>query len=133
MAGETDINTLLSGLSPQLLDDTYVFCTLPDGVYGDYAMTRPIASFQEIEGLTLVMTQGNADTQGLDYDGLFHCISLQIHSSLQAVGLTAAISGKLADADISANIIAGYYHDHLFVPQANVVEALEILNNINNL
>ena len=132
MAGETDINTLLSGLTPQLLNDTYVFCTLPDGVYGDYAMTRPIASFQEVEGLTLVMTQGNADAQSLVYDGLFCCISLQIHSSLQAVGLTAAISSKLADADISANIIAGYYHDHLFVPQAKVVEALEVLNNINN-
>jgi len=132
MAGETDINTLLSGLTPQLLNDTYVFCTLPDGVYGDYAMTRPIASFQEVEGMTLVMTQGNADAQSLVYDGLFCCISLQIHSSLQAVGLTAAISSKLADADISANIIAGYYHDHLFVPQAKVVEALEVLNNINN-
>jgi len=132
MAGETDINTLLSGLSPKLLDDTYVFCTLPDGIYGDYAMTRPIASFQEIEGLTLVMTQGNADEQGLVYDGLFRCISLQIHSSLEAVGLTAAVSGKLANADISANIIAGYYHDHLFVPQAKVVEALEILNNIKD-
>ena len=132
MAGETDINTLLSGLSPQLLDETYVFCTLADGVYGHYAMTRPIASFQEKEGLTLVINQTDADAQGLVYNGLFRCISLQIHSSLEAVGLTAAISGKLADANISANIIAGYYHDHLFVPQAKVVEALEILNNIKD-
>ncbi|MDP6197581.1 MAG: ACT domain-containing protein [Porticoccaceae bacterium] len=133
MTGETDIDIILHALSPTLLDDSYVFCTVSDGVYGDYITTQPIASFQEAEGLTLVITQDRADAHGLAYEGLFRCISLQIHSSLEAIGLTALISAKLAAAGISANMIAGYYHDHVFVPQSRATDALDILNNNNTL
>ena len=133
MTGETDINIILNDLSPRLLDDNYVFCTVPDGAYGDCASTQPVASFQEAEGLTLVITKDRADAHGLAYEGLFRCISLQIHSSLEAIGLTALISAKLAAAGISANMIAGYYHDHVFVPQSRANDALDILNNNNTL
>lgn len=91
----------------------------------------PIASFQEREGLTLVVTAENAAACGLDYQGVFRCISLQVHSSLEAVGLTAIVSGKLAAYEISANVIAGYYHDHIFVPEQFADEALERVRNLN--
>ena len=65
--------------------------------------------------------------------GLFRCISLQVHSSLESVGLTAVVAGKLAVYDISVNMIAGYYHDHLFVPAAQADTAFGLLNNLNNL
>jgi len=133
MSGETDLKRLLNGLSPLILEPCYVFCTLANGCYGDYSEAKPIASFQEPEGLTLVLTKENADTYGLSYEGLFRCISLQVHSSLEAVGLTAIISGKLASYDISANVIAGFYHDHVFVPEQDAEQALELLNNLSKL
>tara|TARA_B110000046_G_scaffold178962_1_gene207489 strand:- start:2823 stop:3224 length:402 start_codon:yes stop_codon:yes gene_type:complete len=132
MFGETDIKTILRGLAPIRLDDAYVFCTVPGANYGDYAEAQPIASFGEKEGLTLILTQTHADRFGLLYEGLFSCISLQVHSSLESVGLTAIVAGKLAAHNISANIIAGYYHDHLFVPQANASEALTLLADLTN-
>jgi len=131
MPGETDLKAILQSLSPIMLDDTYVFCTVVGASYGDYAETAPIASYQENEGLTLVLTQERADIAKLGYEGLFSCISLQVHSSLESVGLTAVVAGKLAAYEISANIIAGYYHDHVFVPQAQASEAFELLRNLN--
>ncbi|HAZ94259.1 MAG TPA: transporter [Porticoccaceae bacterium] len=131
MPGETDLKAILQSLSPIMLDETYVFCTVVGASYGDYAETAPIASYQENEGLTLVLTQERADIAKLGYEGLFSCISLQVHSSLESVGLTAVVAGKLAAYEISANIIAGYYHDHVFVPQAQASEAFELLRNLN--
>ena len=131
MSGETDLKAILQSLSPIMLDETYVFCTVVGASYGDYAETAPIASYQENEGLTLVLTQERADIAKLGYEGLFSCISLQVHSSLESVGLTAVVAGKLAAYEISANIIAGYYHDHVFVPQAQASEAFELLRNLN--
>jgi len=131
MSGETDLKAILQSLSPIMLDDTYVFCTVVGASYGDYAETAPIASYQENEGLTLVLTQERADASGLSYEGLFRCISLQVHSSLESVGLTAVVAGKLAAYEISANIIAGYYHDHVFVPQAQASEAFGLLRDLN--
>ena len=131
MPGETDLKAILQSLSPIMLDDTYVFCTVVGASYGDYAETAPIASYQENEGLTLVLTQERADASGLSYEGLFRCISLQVHSSLESVGLTAVVAGKLAAYEISANIIAGYYHDHVFVPQAQASEAFGLLRDLN--
>jgi hypothetical protein len=49
------------------------------------------------------------------------------------VGLTAVVAGKLAVYDISVNMIAGYYHDHLFVPAAQAEQALELLNNLSHI
>ena len=67
MSGETDLKAILQTLSPLMLDETYAFCTLPDGKYGDYSEASPIASFQEQEGLTLVVSRANADAMGLEF------------------------------------------------------------------
>lgn len=116
MAGETNLEVLLEELSPSLGEEIFVVCTLPEADYGALAATRPLASIREAEGLTLVLSQSEADAQGLDYEGTHRCITLRVHSSLEAVGLTAAVSRALADAGISANMLAGYYHDHVLVP-----------------
>jgi len=131
MSGETDLKAILQSLSPVMLDETYVFCTIVGASYGDYAETAPIASYQEHEGLTLVLTKERADASELGYEGLFSCISLQVLSNLESVGLTAVVAGKLAAYEISANIIAGYYHDHVFVPQARASEAFGLLRDLN--
>ena len=127
MNAETDLDTLIRNLEPRTLSATYVFCSLEDANYGALSHTSPLASFAEPEGLTLVLTRESADQEGLPYQGTFRCISLQVHSSLEAVGLTAAVTGELAAHDISANVIAGYHHDHIFVPSHQAESALRLL------
>ena len=128
---EPDGNTSRGDLAPRLAPDHYVFCSLPGAQYGDLAQTHPLACVAEAEGLTLVLAQDQADGEGLAYTGLFRCISLGLHSSLDAVGLTAMISSELAQHGISANVIAGYHHDHVLVPSAQAQEALSLLQQLS--
>ena len=132
MTAETDLTTLIRNLEPRTLPDTYVFCSLDDTDYGALAHTNPLASFAEAEGRSLVLTREAAEEEGLSYEGTFRCISLQVHSSLAAVGLTAAVTGELAAHDISANVIAAYHHDHIFVPSHQVESALQLLENMSS-
>ena len=127
MTGEEGLNTLLVLLQPRLLPGDFVFCTAANLKYGDFAELQPLASYQEEEGLTLVLAKQSADVAGLAYDAVFNCIILMVHSSLEAVGLTAAVSGKLAANGISANVMAAYHHDHVFVPENKAQLALQLL------
>ena len=131
MAGEKNLEKLLGSMSPVLVKGEYVFCTLKNSKYGDYADARPIASFKEAEGLTLVLPKETADSFGLSYDGIFRCITLGVHSSLEAVGLTATVAGKLANHGIAANVIAAYFHDHVFVQSELADRAIGILSKYN--
>ena len=128
VVGETNLEELLQAMSPQLQEEDYIFCTIPHACYGDHAELEPIASFKEQEGLTLVIPKSMADRKGLDYESSFKCITLNVHSSLDAIGLTAAFSRKLTDHGISANVIAGYYHDHIFVQKQRAEQAMEALH-----
>lgn len=128
MKGENNLEKLLAGMSPRLIDGEYVFCTIQTANYGDYAETRPIASFTEDEGLTLVMLKDKAENADLAFEAVFRCITLGVHSSLEAVGLTAAVAGRLAEAGIAANVIAAYYHDHVFVQSELAEQAIGILS-----
>jgi hypothetical protein len=125
---EKDLRKLMTSLSPHLMDGDFVFCTIQDARYGDFTELLPMASFCEDEGLTLLVTKENADKAGLTYESIFKCITLKVHSSLEAVGLTAAVSSKLAEKGISANVIAAYYHDHIFVQAEKANVALSALN-----
>lgn len=127
MAGETDLASLLSSMAPELVEGGFVFCTLENACYGDFAQLLPLASFREREGVTLVLPRNGADEAGLTYESVFRCITLTVHSSLDAVGLTAAVCARLAQRGISANVIAAYYHDHIFVQSERATEALAVL------
>jgi hypothetical protein len=127
LAGERNLEKLLRSMSPVLVKGDYVFCTLKNSRYGDYADAMPIASFEEAEGLTLVLPKEAADSSDLPYDGIFRCITLGVHSSLEAVGLTAAVAGKLATHGIAANVIAAYFHDHIFVQANHAEQAIGLL------
>ena len=115
-------------LQPDLLIDNYVFCTFPQKKYGDLEHLSPIGFFQENEGITLVITEKMAKLHNLSFEGIFKCISLKLISTLSSVGLTKKIAILLADKNISANIYAGYYHDHIFVPLERVDEAFKLLS-----
>lgn len=132
MSGETDLEKLLATISPELMAGEYVFCTFEGAQYGDYADLKPIAAMQESEGLTLVIDKNTADEREMVYKPVFMGITLRVHSSLDAVGLTAAFASKLTEHGISANVIAGFYHDHLFVPENLAEKAIEALNELGN-
>jgi hypothetical protein len=130
MTGETDLEKLLASMSPELIDGEYVFCTFENSRYGDHADLEPVAAFSESEGLTLVVPKSKADEKNLSYESVFRCITLRIHSSLDAIGLTSVFSGKLTEHKISANVIAGFYHDHIFVQSKHAERAIEALAEI---
>lgn len=125
MTGERDLRTLLHGMRPELNPGRHVFTTLragepPTGV-------TPVVTVAEREGLTLVVPEAQAIAAGLPYDFVAGWITLRVHSALDAVGLTAAVSLALTDAGISCNVVAGFHHDHLFVPHARADEAVRVL------
>lgn len=130
MTGEQDLDKLLASMSPQLMQGEYVFCTFQNARYGDHPELEPLAAIRESEGLTLVIPKFKADEKGLRYDSVFKGITLSVHSSLDAIGLTAAFSSKLTEHEISANVIAGYYHDHIFVNKDDAPRAMAALNQL---
>lgn len=124
MVGGRDLTKLLREMCPELHSGRYVFTTVagepPAGL-------RPIATVAEAEGLTLVLAKEEADTAGLGYDYEAGWITLRVRSALDAVGLTAAVTGTLAEAGLSCNVVAGFHHDHLFVPYEHAAEAMAVL------
>lgn len=128
MAGETNLETLLMQMQPKLLSGTYVFCTVSNLPYSQLDVLQPLATCQETEGLSLLLKKSMADRAGYEYGAEFRGITLSVHSSLEAVGFTAAIASKLASVGISANVIAAYYHDHVFIPTDQAELALKALS-----
>ena len=129
MSGHTDLDYLLRAADPVLDEEHYVFVSL-SADYGDYTDWHPIASVAETEGLTLVIRRSIADENHIAYDDILQRITLRVHSSLSAVGLTAAFSAALTQQGISANVIAGYYHDHIFVPVVDAARAMVALGGL---
>jgi len=128
MAGITDIQVLLKDMKPVLDKTEYVFTSFEVNNLNEKIISlNPLATFQENEGLTAVITKKTAEQQNLACDAVFNKITLEVHSSLEAVGLTAAIATALTANNISANVIAGYYHDHIFVLVDNAELALATL------
>ncbi|MFJ9852411.1 ACT domain-containing protein [Streptomyces sp. NPDC101150] len=124
MTGERDLQVLIRSMRPQLHEGRYVFTTVrgavPEGL-------EPVVTVAEPEGSTLVVRQEDADRAGLAYDYVAGWLTLRVHSALDAVGLTAAVAAELAAAGLSCNVVAGYFHDHLFVPYAAADEAVRLL------
>ena len=126
MSGEKDLEKLLRNMSPVLNEGEYVFITF-SGNYGDCTYLEPIGSFEEKEGLTLIISKEKAIENNIQVNDVFRFITLNVHSTLNAVGLTAAVASKLSSNDISANVIAAYYHDHIFVQSQHAEKALSLL------
>lgn len=128
MSGKTNLSELIKGMTPKLNNGEYVFCTIKDNSKLD--RSKIICEFNEEEGITIVTTKKYADKQGFKYDFIASWITLTIHSSLEAVGLTAAFSAELTEHNISCNVIAAYYHDHIFVNTNDAKKAVSVLNNL---
>lgn len=129
MSGETDLQKLLQGMKPKLNEGEFVFC-ITDSSQTTNAL-NPLCMFQEAEGTTVIIPKQQADDAALPYSVVCAWITLTVHSSLEAVGLTAAVSKALTDANISCNVVAAYYHDHIFVPVEDAKQAIAVLTNLS--
>lgn len=127
--GETCLKTLLANLSPILAEERFVFVTLPE-LSAAAVYDQALCIFREIEGTTLILNADLADKHGYAYDGYYRQIICKVHSSLEAVGMTAAISAALAEKGISANVVAAYYHDHIFVQESKAEQAVTLMQEL---
>jgi len=125
MNGETDLVKLLQNMKPEHNPGEYVFCLVDS--YEQAAALQPVGIFWEKEGITLILPKEQADAMSLPYSFVCVWITLTIHSSLEAVGLTASVSRALTEANISCNVVAAYHHDHIFVPIADAGRAINAL------
>ncbi|PVB60927.1 ACT domain-containing protein [Labrenzia sp. 011] len=132
MTGETDLVTLISNMRPMLDPEPYVFCTFVSRSIAELAAYDPICLFSETEGVTAILPAERARELGLAEAEWFRRITLTVHSSLEAVGLTAAVATALAAKGISANVVAAFFHDHVFVPEERAEEALQELRNLTD-
>ena len=128
MSGELDLQKLLTTLSAELVDGVYVFVTLKDDLVPQGLSPRMI--FREAEGITLILLQSEAEAAGLDHEFPCRMITLNVHSSLEAVGFIAYIATELAKQGMGVNPVSGFYHDHLFVPEGREQDAMNILAQI---
>lgn len=128
MSGETNLKELLKNMSPTINEGSFVFCS----VHSDFVVPDSLiqAFFKEKEGKTIVISREAAEKLDLEYSSVMAYITLNVHSSLAAVGLTAQVSSALARNNISCNIMAGYYHDHLFVDFDDAQKALNVLKDL---
>ncbi|MDC8103425.1 ACT domain-containing protein [Chryseobacterium sp. B21-037] len=126
MSGETDLKILLQHMEPVLNSGEYVFCKvghlheIPD-------IEKLVFFFREKEAITVVLEKPVAEKWNLEYNYVSSWITLSIHSSLEAVGLTAAFANALKHEGISCNVVAAYFHDHIFVAKDDTEKAMEAL------
>ena len=130
MSGEKNLKTLVKEMEPHLNKGEYVFTTVND--LDKINSKDVIGRFKEKEGTTLILERKKADQLNLSYNFIASWITLKIHSSLDAVGLTAAFSSELTKHNIGCNVIAGFYHDHIFVDKKDDAKVIEVLVNLSN-
>jgi len=125
MSGEKNLIKLIKEMKPVLNAGEYVFTSVTD--IDTISRSETIFEFKEKEGITIILEKSKADELNLSYQFIASWVTLKIHSSLEAVGLTAAFSSELAKHNISCNVIAGYYHDHIFVDKKDGEETTKLL------
>ncbi|MEL0649824.1 ACT domain-containing protein [Algibacter sp. TI.3.09] len=129
MSGEKNLEMLLKSMKPKHNLGEFVFCKTERLELIN--LSQIVMTFKEEESTTIIAKKEVADQLGLEYSFIASWITLTVHSSLEAVGLTAAFSNALSKNGISCNVVAAYYHDHIFVDVKNTEKAMEILNEFS--
>ncbi|KAK8200374.1 ACT domain-containing protein [Phyllosticta capitalensis] len=125
----TALQQLVQFLSPLLDLLPYVFLTLPPSTRLPAALD-PLMTFREAEGLTVIAERQAAIDNGLPYTFPCRRITLDVHSSLDAVGFMAVVASRLKELGMPVNPVSGYFHDHLFVPEGREEEAVAALQEM---
>jgi uncharacterized protein len=118
---------MIAGMTPVLQPGAYVYLSTTDpALIGQLALTA-LSTFREAEGLSLLIPLEAAQAHALNTAQPMHCITLNVYSALDGVGLTAAVAGALAAEGIACNMIAACHHDHVLVPIAESGRAMAVL------
>lgn len=128
--GESNLEKILKTMLPELNPGEYIFYSTSNP--SQFDEKDVIGLFKEKEGVTLIISRELADQRNISYKYIASWITLNVHSALASVGLTAAFSNALAKENISANVIAGYYHDHIFVAKEDADKAMNTLLKLAN-
>jgi uncharacterized protein len=121
---------MIGGMTPSRIPGAFVFVSIAETADAGALTDAAIASFREAEGLSLVVPFDVAQGQGLANLLPMVCITLNVYSSLEGVGLTAAVAQALAEEGIACNMIAAYHHDHVFVPVGDGDRAMVVLQRL---
>lgn len=125
-----DRAAMIARMAPVRDSETWHFCSVAEEAVAALHFPEALATFREAEGVSLILPDGAARRHGFDTSLPMTRITLTVHSALDGVGLTAAVSGALAEAAIACNMVAGYNHDHVFVPEADAGRALALLKGL---
>ncbi|MGL1920962.1 MAG: ACT domain-containing protein [Hyphomicrobiales bacterium] len=128
--GGMNLDKLIASMQPKLMPHIYVFAKTTNKGLAQQA--DALMTFHEAEATTLILQQTEADTLGIDYEFPCRQITLNVHSSLEAVGFIAKIAVHLSKYNMGVNPVAGFYHDHLFIDATRVDDAMEALKELSS-
>lgn len=129
MSSEIDLSELLRKMNPYLNEGDYVFCAVEN--LNNISLNDILFHFKEKEAFTIVLKKEYADKMNFSYSYIAAWVTLTVHSSLEAVGLTAAFASALAKNNISCNTVAAFYHDHIFVNKNDAEKAMKVLVDLS--
>lgn len=129
MSGEMNLSILIRNMQPVLQEGDYVFSVVEE--IKSLNLEEVLFYFREKEEITVVVRREYADARQLPYNYISAWITLNIHSSLEAVGLTAAFTSALAQEGIGCNVVAAFYHDHIFVAKTDAAKAMQALRKLS--
>lgn len=125
-----ELKRLVASMAPRLNEGIYVFHQSDGRI--NIPLEKSLMHFKEREGITMILEQNIADTYHIKSTRPMAWITLDVHSSLNAVGFTATFSKVLSEKGISCNVVAAFCHDHIFVPATKAEAAMQALIEMSN-
>ena len=126
-----NLNEILKNINPVLSDKEYIFALLKNKNREEVTLLDPFSITYEQEGISVIIEKQTAEINEINFETVYNKITLQVFSSLDAVGLTATVSSALAEKNIPANVVAAYNHDYIFVPSSKASQAMQVLNSLS--
>jgi hypothetical protein len=130
MSGITDLKQTLQSIKVSCDDIQDSFTSIKDE--SKVSREKVLATFHENGQLAVIAPKDYLDDLGIENEGPYAKLTIEVHTSLELVGLTAVMATKLADNGISANVVAAFYHDHVFVQYQLREKAIRLLESLKD-
>lgn len=128
MSGQRNLTEVLKSLQISCDNIEYGFGTIKTNAIE--LTSEILGTFKETEGLTVIAQKEYLEKNNIHHEGIYAKLTIEVHTSLELVGLTAVLAKQLGENNISANVIAGYFHDHIFVQYDLREKAIVALNHL---